>query len=278
MSSDDDALRRTLEPPMRLKMALGFMPPLPAARVAALDAWLAEAAAQRDAPGYQVAVPADLSSVMWRRASAARGSLSSIANDAELARLDAVIERMHPARVGHYIDASADALDRGWTIPDDVPLARALAVATENAITARLEQFALAHGIDTCSRLARSLGAGNPFTELVIRLPDLAQALTAFAALGVPAPGAAVVDALRIAARPGASLSIWLTDTGVSKLGVIISSPTTVDVLRVCAAAGLADMERLAAVEGALGVDGAARLECATTGSGTRIMIEYDVA
>ena len=56
--------------------------------------------------------------------------LEPIADADQLALVDAALERLRPARVGYWIEARADQLDRGWEMIGALPLSRALAVAS----------------------------------------------------------------------------------------------------------------------------------------------------
>jgi len=143
-----------------------------------------------------------------------------VTGDDELALIEAVVDRVEPARVGHFLEASGDALDRGWSVPVEMPLGRALAMTPPNAVVERLLGFAERQGLDRCTRWSRSVGAGNPFTELVVPLPGPARAALE---LGLAAPGelrapplpAAVRDALGALAVDGVALSVWLTPAPV---------------------------------------------------------------
>lgn len=73
------------------------------------------------------------------------------------------------------------------------------------------------------------------------------------------------------------AFTAWLTERALSRVGLVLSHPTTVDVLRLGQQLGATDMNPLAAVEGALGREGPNEAECAIAGNGPTVQLEYDV-
>ena len=285
---------RALKAPIKMRMALGYVPALPGPTTAAFEEWLVEAAAtaqgESTRPRFTFATDARFGAVALRAsfdAAALGGGFSArfedVAADDELARLDVAIEQAQPARVAHWIEGRAGALERGWRIPAELPLARALALADANPKVVALAEFGEARGIETVSRFGRSVGlGGNRFTELVAQLPGsgdeaLEVGLDAYRALKAPRLPGLLVEAMRMALRGPISLSVWLTEHAVSHVGIVLSHPTTTEVLRLCHAIGADKMDPLAAVEGALGVEGPSEVECAVAGGGPTVQMEYDI-
>jgi hypothetical protein len=267
--------------PIQLRVALGLVPELP---LAPFEAWLAAAAVPAgDRPRFGLATTADYATTTsWTSVEAADAAdyllarFEGVTADDELDLIAAVVERIEPARVGHFLEVSAGVLDRGWSLPIELPLARALALIEPNVAVERLLELADRRRLDACTRWSRSVGAGNPFTEVVLPAP-LEVALEAYDALAAPRPPPAVRDALAAAGATAAALSVRITRGGLSKVGVVLPAPSTVAVLRLCAAVGRSDMDRLAAIEGALGVDGASSVEAAVFADRVAVEMAYEV-
>lgn len=147
----------------------------------------------------------------------------------------------------------------------------------------RLSDFAEVNGIEVAHRLGRSAGLGGPrFTEVVGRLPGegegaLEVGLAAYKALKAPRLPGPLVEAMRAAVRGPIALSVWLTERALSRVGILLSSPTTIDVLRLARELGAGDTSPLAAIEGALGREGPNEAECAIAGNGPTVQLEYDL-
>ena len=267
--------------PLQLRVALGLVPGLP---LRPFEAWLAAAAVPAGRrPRFGLSTTADhAATTCWTSVEPVDAAdylltrFAGVTSDDELDLIAAVVERVEPARVGHFIEVSAGAPDRGWSVPVEMPLGRALAMIDPNAAVERLLELAARRGLDRCTRWSRSIGAGNRFTEVVVPLPDLALGLEAVAELGAPAP-VAVRDAVAAAGAAGTALSVWITRAGLSKVGLVLPAPSTVAVLRLCAAVGRTGMDRLAAVEGALGVDGATSVEAAVFADRVAIQMDYEL-
>lgn len=289
-----DQHAQALEAPLKMRMALGYLPALPEDTTEAFEAWLAAAAAAgsepRARPRYGVATDARFQAVAWRAsydaAGLARGLaalVEDVASDEELARLDVALEAAAPARVAHWIEARTGALERGWRVLGEQPLARALALADPNPKVVALAELGEAHGFGPVQRLGRSVGlGGNRFTEVLVRLPGAGEealdlGLEAYRALKAPRLPGLLVEAMRMALRGPLSLSVWLTEHALSHVGLVLAHPTTVEVLRLGHAIGAEQMQPLAAIEGALGVEGPFEVECAVGAGGPTVQMEYEL-
>ena len=199
--------------------------------------------------------------------------------DAEICRLGEAEETIAPERLCTWIERTGESLNVGWTFPVDVPLAQAL----PGAARAGLREWAKKHGIEACTSLGRAIGAGNPYSQLRLPLPgektapQLAAALEAFAALGVPSPSDDVVGALLERGRAELALSAWLSASGVVKMGLLVPQPETKLALHLCRAAGVRpdQYKTLAGFEGVLGVDGPAYAECQQFADGFHVEFHY---
>src|SRR5262245_29354620 len=115
--------------PIQLRVALGLVPELP---LAPFEAWLAAAAVPAgDRPRFGLATTADhAATTCWTSVEAADAAdyllarFEGVTADDELDLIAAVVERIEPARAGHFLEVSAGVLDRGWSLPIELPLAR----------------------------------------------------------------------------------------------------------------------------------------------------------
>lgn len=289
-----DDLQRALEAPLKMRMALGYLPPPPEDVTAQLEAWLVDATSAAAAPRarvrYAFATDPLFDTVVWRAGFAAAGLSGGLAarfegvvSGEELARIDVALDQARPERVVDWIECRGGLVERGWRIGCELPFSRALALADPNPKVVALSEFAEASGIEVAHRFGRSAGlAGPSFTEVVGRLPGegaaaLEVGLAAYKALKAPRLPAQLVEAMRIGVRGPIALSVWLTGRALSRVGLVLAHPTTVDVLRLGQQLGATDMNPLAAVEGALGREGPSEAECAIAGNGPTVQLEYDL-
>ena len=273
--------------PIKLRMALAQVPALPADTGEAFDTWLAETASV--APRFGFAVDARLEAVAARatfETGALPGGLAARFEDLvapdELVRLDVALEQTSPARVEDWLESRSGSLERGWRVPAQLPLARALALADATPKVVALAELGETRGIELVRGFGRSLGlSGHAFTEIVAALPGTGEraleiGLEAFRALEVPRLPPALVEAMRGTVRGPLSLRVWLTARGVSHVGLVLRQPATEDVLQLCRASEV-DPLGLAAIEGTLGVEGAAEVECAVGALGPTVELEYEL-
>ena len=277
--------------PLQLRLALHWLGEavLPAAARASLDAWLARAAAGGSERSFGLSLDARLQCVTLRVDGEYAGMQSEIEHELgaggalaeEAPRFLALAALFEPPRGGHWIEARHDSFDRGWSFACDAPLARARAAAPRTEKNDVLGAWADEHGIDRIARFACSVAAGNRFTELHVQLPSegaLDAALDAFDALSVPPPSSAVLETLWALERPAMRLTLWLTAAGVSRLGIIVPTPTTEEMVALCLASGVdrARLAPIAALEGTLGIDRCARIEWLMRAIGPTVELHYE--
>lgn len=289
-----DDLQRALEAPLKMRLALGYLPQPPEDITAQLEAWLVDATSAGAEPRARVrfafATDPRFDTVVWRAGFAAAGlpgglaaRFEGVVSGEELARLDVAVETARPDRVVDWIECRGGILERGWRIGCELPFSRALALADPNAKVVALSEFAEANGIEVAHRFGRSVGLGGPrFTEVVGRLPGegaeaLEVGLAAYKALKAPRLPAPLVEAMRMTARGPIALSVWLTERALSRVGLVLAHPTTVEVLRLGQQLGAGDMNPLAAVEGTFAREGPNEAECAIAGNGPTVQLEYEL-
>ncbi|AOX02093.1 hypothetical protein BJP34_24015 [Moorena producens PAL-8-15-08-1] len=202
-------------------------------------------------------------------------------SESELERISAAEEKIKPARLGVWISRTEETTNTGWYFPVNIPLSQALAGVEVSQAKQQLTSWASRHKLETCSGLGRSIGVGNPYTELWLPLPgdqieqQLFLALEGFSALGVPSlPDQALVAILK-SSQVGLVLSVWLSATGVVKIGLLVPNPGTRLMLQLWRTAGINQYEVFAAFEGALGVDSPAYVECQFLSKGFGVELHY---
>src|SRR5690242_11642674 len=95
--------QRALEAPIKMRMALGFVPAVPAQSLTDFNEWLAQAAttAEKTRSRFGLAVDARFDAVALRAsldAAALAGQFEGVVSSHELARIDVAIEQARPAR------------------------------------------------------------------------------------------------------------------------------------------------------------------------------------
>ena len=209
------------------------------------------------------------------------------ARDDDRVRLDETIEKLNADALGYWTEVEGTNLAGGWWLPKRVPLAAARALAPHTSAAEKLGAWAERRGITAASSFGRSLGSGNPFTELVLPLPagtSLADALEVWDATGIDDPPAPFLDGLRDGAGAGAgdalAIAARLTAKGVSRLGIRIDGAAMdpIPVLRRVASGGPLSLERVAAFTGYLDAEQPDWVEVGILGKGGNLALHYHVA
>jgi hypothetical protein len=189
---------------------------------------------------------------------------------AERGRLGEIADALAPERLGAWLAVADHGLDGGWVIDEPTPLSRAWVAAPESRALDRVMDWAELYDVTMCLRVRRSVGAGTPWTELVLEVPGDAaptqfeRADVLIRALGV-APLPAVEESWPDSREGPIFLLIQLISDGVTRIGALARepSPGAVAALLRAAAAGAQGAagaaraaEALARLEAALGTGG----------------------
>ncbi|MEA3309304.1 MAG: hypothetical protein U9Q70_07320 [Chloroflexota bacterium] len=283
---------------LKLQLALEQLPWRTPAIAQTLHHWLGELLGPESLTRWPeimlgVSLTADLRGLTWCVNDEAGAFIPRLARYFERAGVSAdEMERIaqagatfQPARLAGWFEIYEGNYNAGWAFPAPLPLAQALAHTASGPAVAPLAEWAARHDVTTCTRLGRAVGGEYPYTELQIPLPgadveqQLAAAEDAFVVLDIAAPPPVpVLTALRQAANPDLGLSIWLSATGVVKLGLIAQQPSAGLVTRLYHAADHALDETRAAFEGVLDVPGPASIEGQRLAAGFGIISHYTLS
>jgi hypothetical protein len=135
------------------------------------------------------------------------------AGDSDLERLEALRALFAPARVGHFIDVSPRGVQRGWSFPCPLPLARVRGAIHHGWPNDRLALFSERHEISDCADLSRAVGTdGATRVRLALRARADAVdiAIDAFATFCLASPPRALLSDLDAAAA-GLAVEIALS-------------------------------------------------------------------
>ena len=279
---------------LKLQLALEQLPWRTPAVAQTLHRWLGEMLGPESPARWPeitlgVSLTADLRGLTWRVSDEAGAFIPRLAryferagvSEEEMERIAQAGARFQPAQLAGWFEVYDGNYNAGWAFPASLPLAQALTLTTSGPAVAPLAEWAARHAVTTCRRLGRAVGGEHPYTELQIPLPgvDVAQQLAAgvdaFATLDIAAPPPPVLTALRQAANPGLALSVWLSATGIVKLGLVASQPSTGLITRLFHATHRTLDETWAAFEGALDVPGPASIEGQRLAAGFGISAHY---
>jgi hypothetical protein len=203
--------------------------------------------------------------------------------------LAASMAEAKPQALGAWIEAAGNDVDTGWYIPASFPLVTALEMAQSFAPESRtpdkVTEWAEAMGAAYCTRIARSVAPGNPFTELRILLPGpgvddwVLAGVRLFDALNIADLPDDVLGALLNANTKQMLASIWFTPRGVVKTGILVAEPElalTLELFRL--ATGVqqaAEYSPLAELQGNLQVDRPTWAEVQQRASGFGVEFHY---
>jgi hypothetical protein len=187
------------------------------------------------------------------------------AEASEAAFLDAALEMLGPQRAGIWIEMGNDQIDTGWFVDEPFPVTRVFAVAHGGGVLSedgeRVLAWAERHGVARTEYVTRSLGAKKPFHDIFLAAPNIDAALELLTVYDLPPPNVLVDDALRRGSAEGAGVSVRVTDSAVTRVGVLARRPSPDAVLSLIKTRDEKDATLLAAFEGALRVNGAAWAE-----------------
>lgn len=282
------AVRAAIERPLRMRAALAGLPAASEAMRDELGRWMemvtpTEAGAPTADVKYGASTDAAMVTTTWRisaGASRIRPGLEGYfadfgADDKEAARLEATLEMLGPQRAGIWIEMGDGALDTGWFVDEPLDVTKVFAVAGGGSLGGKTLAWAQRHGVKRTTYLARSLGAKKPYHDIFLEAPGVDAAIELVRSFDLPAPNALVEDGLRRAATSKAGVSVRLTETGLTRVGILGRRPSTDAVLSLLATRDQRDPRLLAAFEGALGVSGAAWAEHEIYAGRTNLELHY---
>jgi hypothetical protein len=187
---------------------------------------------------------------------------------------------LEPARLGGIIEY-ADGLGAGWYLPLDANVYDVFSLEKQTNDLYEVSGWCENQKVERCSRLVRLVGTFQ--SEIWMPVPGtgekaMAVALNALEALLKSTPPAAASTALNAAAGGGVDVVIGHRDVGVTFVGINVRRPSTAQVLALARSVDNRDERRLAAFEGALGVNGPASAEYRVYSNRTELLLSYEVA
>jgi hypothetical protein len=187
------------------------------------------------------------------------------AEPGEAAFLDATLEMLGAQRAGIWIAMANDAIDTGWFFDEPFPITRVFAIAHSGGGLSETGEKALAwaerHGVTRTEYVTRSLAGKTPCHDIFLEAPSIKAAFELLTVYELPEPNVLVDDALRRGSVDGVGVSLLVTATGVTRVGVLARRPSADAVLSLIRTRDEKDAALLAAFEGALGVNSAAWAE-----------------
>lgn len=250
--------------------------------------WLAAVTPAEGAVRFGASTSADAARIAWRVDGEAEAMLPGLGGwlsdfglpDAEAKCFTKATALLEPARLGGIVE-QADGLDAGWYLPLDANVYDVLSLEKQTEDVHDVAAWSERKHAQRCSRLVRFVGRGQ--SEIWIPIPGageqaMAVALDALDALLESTPPAAARTALVAAAGGGVEVITSVRDTGVTSVGVYVRRPSTAQMLALARSVAKRDERRLAAFEGALGVDGVAGAEYRVYGNRTELLLHYDMA
>jgi hypothetical protein len=240
-----------------------------------------------------VSVGADFKRWTWRAAGEPLAFIPRMASyltemgapKSELEQLSQLGVELGPEQLGYWLEMKPSGLNAGWYFPSALTLEAVERGLPAHAITAVVLEWAEAYQIEEVVRLGHAMGAGHPYSELMLGLPesdDIEEQVYAvtqlFADLKAALPPDEALSLLMNLKHQGLGVSVWLSELGVVKAGLLAAQPRTALTLELCQLAGMKQHEPLAALEGILGVTGPAYVECQTHADDFMVEMHYQLS
>jgi len=190
------------------------------------------------------------------------------APESEIDKLNDVGADINPHKIGSWIDMSAKGgMDGGWYFPVDITIKQAIDAADKGDAVEKFKDWCNKHGIDKCLSVGRDMGAAPPRqTEFRIKLPGLdfdnqyRVAIDAWDMFGFPSMPDEILKILKSSGKMGCYLSIITSSDGFVRLGLLVPSPGTDTVVKLCQAVG-SKSDALTQFEQSIGGHGPAFIE-----------------
>jgi hypothetical protein len=289
-----EVVEQFLIPRIRMQAARLGVPASKPPRDQQLDDWLDSlpllATMSKDSGiEYEVSVTGKGDRLTWR-ASGLPQDFMPVMNDywhevgassLELEKLQKIGKKLLPDILGSWIEATESGIDTGWYFPFEIPIEQALDIASPSEANDIVSEWADEFDLDICDRLGATLADGYPYTAIQIPVlrDDIEEqiyiALELFSALKLPAPPESAIGAILTQAEGELSISIWLTSSGISKLGILVSDPSNRLLIDLCHVADIQDLEFIAGFQGLLSVENPTLIECQQRSNGFGIEIHY---
>lgn len=272
---DEATVKAAIERPARMQAALAALPGASKAMRNELGRWMemvvpTEGGAPTADVKYGASIDAAMVTTTWRISaglSRMRPSLDKYfadygIDDGEAARLDAALEMLAPQRAGIWIEMGNNEIDTGWFLDEPCPVTKVFAVAEGGGeLGERARTWAERHRVTHTEYTSRSIGQDIHYQDVFLSAPTIDAALELLTIYELPEPNALVDDALRRGSSGGAGVSMRVTETGVTRVGVLARRPSTDAVLSLIRTRDERDAKLLAVFEGMLAVNGAAWAE-----------------
>lgn len=244
-----------------------------------LGPFSAALAGSRDRITWQVSAPAE---PFVRRLDSYLADLPI--SEASYADLQAVLEDQKPQQAGSWITARPKIFEPGWFIyPPAGKLSKIRHLLPVSDDLYRLLDWAAENRGGQCIHFGRSLISKDGFTDLLLRISANSPAgaveagLALFTALDLPDPSEEALQVLQMNREPELLVSLWLTNAGAAKAGLILTEPDTDMTLHLLDAVGQADDAALALFEGVLDKDGPDFLEYQQLAGGESAELHYEI-
>jgi hypothetical protein len=238
---------------------------------------------------YEVSLTGDRTRLTWRASGKPKDFIPVMsdywqevgASSVEMERLKEIGSNLLPPILGSWIEVTELGLDTGWYFPLEIPLDEALEIAPSSNKNDLVSDWAEEFNLDICDRLSSTLAEGYPYTELQVPLlrnnieQQIEIALELFTLLKIPHLPDLALGALLNLPSDELSITLRLTPTGVSKLGILANVPNNMLVIDLCRIANIQDIESIAAFQGLLDVEQPTQIECQQRAEGFTIEMHY---
>jgi hypothetical protein len=204
---------------------------------------------------------------------------------AELDRLAQLGPGVEPDLLGSWFETRGERINGGWSMVGGLDPAATLDVVDdpaqrESILTALAEREAT-----SLTSIGRAVGAGAATARLVLRMGPASddESLAALTVLLARLEAPQIPDDVLGAVLAGAgerivSLSLWTLDDGLARVGLRVDDPPTSLLVALAHAAGrTAELDRAAALLGAIGLDHPTSVEWFLSADGADVEVTADL-
>lgn len=239
---------------------------------------------------FELSVAAELRRASWHCVAETSAMLPGMTAYLRSQRIDeAQVQMMLDARAalepeaaGTWLELWNDDIDLGWDFAGVWPVTQTRPWWGAGPEAEALHTWLSPNGLEQCTQVSGSLGAGHRFHAFHFPIPTQGPApyqvsLAGLDALGLEPLPTFVGEILNLYAHRGYTLSCWFSEEGLVKAGVIVHEPELTLALALCQATGWQDLDRLAAFQAALDMPGPTSVECAYWAEGFDVELSYRV-